>query len=169
MRRPSPRGRVADRLAVEVVAGRRRQAAGRAWLAGLVRRALRAEGITAAEITVALLDDRGIAALHREWMDDPTPTDVLTFDLSGPEGDGVLRGDIAVSTETAARVAATVGWTTRLETAYYVLHGILHLVGHDDLSPGPRRAMRRRERTLLVSLGLPAPPRPRGILAGNGR
>ena len=46
------------------------------------------------------------------------------------------------------RVAAEVGWTARLETAYYVLHGILHLSGHDDLAPGPRRAMRHRVRGL---------------------
>jgi 1,2-dihydroxy-3-keto-5-methylthiopentene dioxygenase len=113
-----------------------------------------------------LCDDRRIARLHDEWMGDPTPTDVITFDLSDPAGmpggDGVLRGDLVVSTETAVRMAKEVGSTPRLETAYYVIHGILHLTGHDDLSPGPRRAMRRRERTLMGALGLPTPPRPAG-------
>lgn len=169
MRRPASPSSASGRLRVEVVSRQRKPPVGSTWLAGIVRRALRAEGIGAAEITVVLLDDHGIAALHGEWMDDPTPTDVITFDLSGPEDDGVLRGDIAVSTETAARMAGVVGWTARLETTYYVLHGILHLVGHDDLAPGPRRAMRRRERTLLESLGLPVPPRPRATTAGKRR
>lgn len=158
-------GAATEKLTVEVVDRQRRVKLGEAWLVRLVRRALRAEKVTAAEVTVLLVDDRRIARFHDEWMGDPTPTDVITFDLSDtagmPGGDGTLRGDIVVSTETAVRLAVEVGWSPRLETAYYVLHGILHLTGHDDLAPGPRRVMRRRERTLLESLGLPAPPRPR--------
>lgn len=164
-------GAATDTLTVEVVDRQRRVKLGEAWLVRLVREALRAEKVTAAEVTVLLVDDRRIARFHDEWMGDPTPTDVITFDLSDPAGmpggDGTLRGDIVVSTQTAVRLAAEVGWSPRLETAYYVLHGILHLTGHDDLTPGPRRAMRRRERTLLESLGLPAPPRPR--VAGGGK
>ena len=166
-----------DELVIEVVDRQRRVKLGSGWLERLIRKALRAEKVTAAEVSVLLCDDRRIARLHEEWMGDPTPTDVITFDLSDPAGmpggDGVLRGDIVVSTETAVRMAKEVGSTPRLETAYYVIHGILHLTGHDDLSPGPRRAMRRRERTLMGALGLPAPPRlaggskPRG--GGGGR
>ena len=155
-----------DELVIEVVDRQRRVKLARGWLERLVRKALRAEQVAAAEVSVLLCDDRRIAALHDEWMGDPTPTDVITFDLSEPAGmpggDGVLRGDIVVSTETAVRMAKEVASTPRLETAYYVIHGILHLTGHDDLSPGPRRAMRRRERTLMEALGLPAPPRPSG-------
>jgi probable rRNA maturation factor len=153
-----------DGLVIDVVDRQRRVKLAKGWLAMVMRRALQAEGVSEAEVTVLLVDDRRIAKLHDEWMGDPTPTDVITFDLSDPAGtpggDGVLRGDIVVSTETAVRMAKAVSWTPRLETAYYVIHGILHLTGHDDLAPGPRRAMRRRERTLLESLGLPAPPRP---------
>ncbi|MFM7076606.1 MAG: rRNA maturation RNase YbeY [Planctomycetaceae bacterium] len=152
----------AGRVVVEVTDRQRRVRVGRAWLAGVVRRAVRLLGAAAAEVSVILVDDRRIARIHADWMGDPTPTDVITFPLpAGAGDDGVLRGDIVVSVETAARVAAEVGWTTRLETAYGAIHGLLHLVGHDDLSPGPRRAMRRRERTLMEALGLPAPPRPR--------
>jgi probable rRNA maturation factor len=157
---------VTDNVAIEVVDRQRRVKLGSGWLERLIRKALGAEKVTAAEVSVLLCDDRRIARLHDEWMGDPTPTDVITFDLSDPAGmpggDGVLRGDIVVSTETAVRMAKVVGSTPRLETAYYVIHGILHLTGHDDLSPEPRRAMRRRERTLMGALGLPAPPRPTG-------
>jgi probable rRNA maturation factor len=134
-----------------------------AWLKGTIRAVLAAEGVAAAELSVMIVDDRRIAAIHAEWLGDPTPTDVITFDLSVP-GDPVLRGDIVVSAETAARVARALarghaGWTPRHELAYYVVHGILHLTGHDDRMPGPRRAMRARERAVMQAIGLPPPPR----------
>ena len=126
------------------------------WLERLVQRALAAEGIEQAEIGILLVDDRRIAKLHGEWFDDPTPTDVITFDLSA--GD-TLSGDIAVSTETARRMAREFGWTPRQEVAYYVVHGLLHLTGYDDHTPADRRAMRSRERAVMKAIGLPVPPR----------
>ena len=126
------------------------------WLERLVKRAVAAEGIEQAEIGILLVDDRRIAKLHAEWFDDPTPTDVITFDLSA--GD-VLAGDIAVSTETARRMAREVGWAPRQELAYYVVHGILHLTGYDDRAAADRRAMRARERAVMKAIGLPVPPR----------
>ena len=71
----------------------------------------------------------------------------------------MLAGDIAVSTETARRMAREVGWTPRQEVAYYVVHGLLHLTGYDDRTPTDRRAMRSRERAVMKAIGLPAPPR----------
>jgi probable rRNA maturation factor len=126
------------------------------WLERLVRRALAVEGIEQAEIGILLVDDRRIAKLHGEWFDDPTPTDVITFDLSAG---GVLAGDIAVSCETARRMARELGWTPRQEVAYYVVHGILHLTGYDDRTPADRRTMRARERAVMKAIGLPTPPR----------
>lgn len=131
----------------------------------LVRRALAAEGIEQAEIGVVLVDDRRIAAVHRRWLGVPGPTDVITFDLSAGAGGqaaaAVLAGDIVVSTETARRMARIVGWTPWRELAYYLVHGVLHLTGHDDHDPADRRAMRARERAVMKACGLPAPPRTR--------
>lgn len=126
-----------------------------------VRRALAAEGVAQAEIGVVLVDDRRIAAIHRRWLGVPGPTDVITFDLAaGPAlPAAILAGDIVVSAETARRVARQVGWTPRQELLYYVVHGLLHLTGHDDLTPAARRGMRARERAVLRACGLPAPPR----------
>ena len=75
------------------------------------------------------------------------------------EGQPVLAGDIVVSGETARRAARELGWQPRQELAYYVVHGLLHLAGYDDLTPGERRRMRKAERTVMVAAGLPAPPR----------
>ena len=136
-----------------------------AGLERLVRRALTAEGVDRAEIGILLVDDRRMAAIHRRWLGVPGPTDVITFDLStgvaGPPQAAVLAGDIVVSTETARRMARPVGWTPRQEVAYYIVHGILHLPGYDDLTAADRRSMRARERVVMKACGLPTPPRPR--------
>jgi probable rRNA maturation factor len=132
-------------------------------LKAVARAALAAERVTAAELSVTVVDDRRIAAVHGEWLDDPTPTDVMTFDLGMP-GDPTLRGDIILSAETAAREARRLapgrqGWTPHLELAYYLVHGILHLTGYDDRTAADRRRMRLREREVMKAAGLPPPPR----------
>jgi probable rRNA maturation factor len=147
---------VARACSVDITDRQKILAISKPWLERLVKRALAAEGIEQAEIGILLVDDRRIAKLHGEWFDDPTPTDVITFDLSA--GDG-LTGDIAVSTETARRMARELGWTPRQEVAYYVVHGLLHLTGYDDHTPSDRRAMRSRERGVMKAIGLPVPPR----------
>lgn len=129
----------------------------------VARAALAAEGVTAAELSIVVVNDRRIAAIHEQWLDDPTPTDVITFDLGMP-GDPALRGDIVMSAETAAREARRLadgrkGWTPHLELAYYLVHGILHLTGHDDRAVDDRRRMRSRERIVMKAAGLPHPPR----------
>jgi probable rRNA maturation factor len=167
---PPPRSSVARRprasasgLTIDVVDRQRALRVGGRWLGTVARRALERQAVEAAEICVLLVDDRGIAGLHERWLGIPGPTDVITFDLSDAARPGVLHGDIAVSAETARRVARELGWQPRHELAYYVVHGILHLAGYDDHDPADRRAMRARERVLMLAAGLPAPPsRPRG-------
>ncbi len=131
----------------------------------LVQKALAFEGVEEAEIGIVLVDDRRIAAIHRRWLGVAGPTDVITFDLSagtaGPPRAGVLAGDVVVSTETARRMARSVGWTPRLELAYYIVHGLLHLTGYDDHAAADRRQMRARERLVMKACGLPVPPRAR--------
>jgi len=149
-----------SRVEVEIVDRQRVVRIGASWLTRVVRAALARQKIERAEVCVLLVDDRRIAALHRKWLGLAGPTDVITFDLSAGDADG-LHGDIAVSTETARRVAREVGWAARLEVAYYAVHGLLHLAGYDDHAPAERRAMRARERVLLAAAGLPPPPRGR--------
>lgn len=158
----------ADGIQIDILDRQRAVRIGAAWLERVVRRALAREGVERAEISILLVGDRRMARLHEEWLGIPGPTDVITFDLAGggepAEG---LRGDIAVSGETARRVAREVGWAPRHEVAYYVVHGLLHLAGYDDLVPDARRAMRARERVLMAAAGLPRPPRARPRQAGR--
>lgn len=80
---------------------------------------------TMGEIEVSLINDETIAQVHGEFMDDPTPTDVITFP----------HGEILVSVETAARQGSEFGKDERGETLMYVVHGFMHLAGFDDLTP----------------------------------
>jgi probable rRNA maturation factor len=145
-------------ITVEIVNRQKAVPLDAAWLGRVARRAVTAIGAEAAAITVVVVDDKRIAALHNEWLGIPGPTDVLTFDLSAGAGQG-LAGDIVVSVETARRVARELGWQARHELAYYVVHGLLHLAGEDDGTRGERRRMRRRERVVMAAAGLPLPPR----------
>lgn len=149
---------------VEVANRQRRLRISDRWVAKLVRQACDVIGIDEAEITVVLVADRAMAAFNKEWLDHEGPTDVITFGLSeltktGEKWPGVLSGDIVVSTQTAERVAAELGWSPRHETAYYIVHGLLHLAGYDDRTPAVRATMRRQEKRVMAALGLPPPPR----------
>jgi probable rRNA maturation factor len=135
---------------------------GDAWVRRIVRGACAAEGISKAEIGVLLAGDRGIARYNEAWLGHEGPTDVISFVLEragdGWPGADRLVGDIVVSVPQAVRVARQVGWPARCELAYYLVHGVLHLAGHDDRTPAERRAIRRREGRVMTALGLPSPP-----------
>jgi len=110
-------------------------------------------------LSVALVDDERMQELHRDTMDIDEPTDVLAFPLTGgPETDPeAARGEIVISTDTAAASAAERGATLHVETLLYALHGLLHLLGHDDHDPSERERMQAEERRLLATLGYERP------------
>jgi len=130
------------------------------WVREIVRGALRAQRIRSAEIGVILIEDRAMAELNVQWLAHEGPTDVITFSLGEPHDPGCdcLRGDLAISVETAMREAIRHDWKPRNEVAYYLVHGLLHLTGHDDRTLSRRRRMRQREREVMVRIGLPEPP-----------
>lgn len=94
------------------------------------------------EIEVTLMTDPEIAAIHGEFLDDPTPTDVITFH----------HGEILISLNTAARQAATHGLSVPDETALYLIHGLLHLAGWDDHDPTSATAMANLQQTILQQI-----------------
>lgn len=90
-------------------------------------------------VEVSLISDQAIAGVHGEFLGDPTPTDVITFP----------HGEILVSGETASRSAAEIGHPAEREALLYVIHGLLHLNGHDDLSELARTAMQAAQEGIL--------------------
>jgi probable rRNA maturation factor len=94
------------------------------------------------ELSIVFLTDRALARLHGDFLDDPTPTDVITF-----EGSPVLgtAGEVCVSADRAATYARAHRRDFSSELTLYLVHGWLHLNGYDDLEPKKKRAMRRAE------------------------
>jgi probable rRNA maturation factor len=119
----------------------------------LVRKVLAGEGFDRASISIALVDDRSIHAVNRRHLGHDSPTDVISFRFSDP-GEPVLTGELVVSTEHALTVARRVGTDPWAELALYVVHGLLHLCGYDDLAASDVVAMRRREGEILSREGL---------------
>lgn len=125
-------------------------------LVRLVRQVLRAEGVQRATISLAIVDDATIQVLNRRHLEHDWPTDVISFLFSEPD-DLELSGELVVSAETALTTARDAAGPAFDELALYLVHGLLHLLGHDDTTDAARSSMRKRESELLASLGLVDP------------
>ena len=125
----------------------------------VIDRVLREEGFSFGEISVALVDDVAIHKINRDFLGHDYPTDVVSFVLSSDSTDLILErevdeksleGELVISTETAVREAVAHGWSADDELLLYVVHGVLHLCGYDDLTDDARPIMRRRELQVLA-------------------
>jgi probable rRNA maturation factor len=133
------------------VVDRARPRTPRPFLARVVRAALAHGGRPAMPVALLLTGDREIGRLHAEFLGDPSPTDVISFAVD----DGA---EIVVSVDTARRVAEQKGHAVRAEVALYVVHGLLHVMGWDDVQPRRREQMRAAEAAIMRSLGLAYAP-----------
>lgn len=125
-----------------------------AALKAAAKAVLEGEGVPAAKVTFAFFDDATIHAMNKRHLDHDEPTDVLTFPYS-IRGAAKLEGDIAIGAGVAKAEAEERGHPVAAELCLYVIHGCLHLCGYNDKKPADARAMRRKERHYLESLGLP--------------
>lgn len=98
------------------------------------------------EVSAYVLSDRRIAKMHADFLNDPTPTDVITFH----------HGELFLGAETIDRHAREHGSTPDLELLLCLIHGLLHLNGYDDLDARRREKMHRRQFEILeaVRVGL---------------
>lgn len=121
----------------------------------IVQEILRAERVKrTGEITVCLLDDRSIRLLHKRFLRENTPTDVITFNLGAGSKRENLVADIAISTDTALRNAKLFGTSPRYEVFLYLAHGMLHLLGYTDNTISRRKLMERKAMCILARLGI---------------
>jgi len=100
------------------------------------------------ELSVAFLTGAALARIHGDFMGDPSPTDVITFPGDATAG---TMGEICVSADKAADIAAKRGLEFSRELALYIVHGWLHLSGCDDKKSSARREMRAAERAALAA------------------
>lgn len=125
-------------------------------LVTLARRVLAAEGAPAPlKLSVVVTDDETVRELNRRYRGEDAPTDVLSFGLEpddrfvAPPASPRQLGEVVIAYPTAARQAGESGHDIDAELAHLLVHGLLHLLGHDHQSPKEARAMRAREEALL--------------------
>ena len=113
------------------------------------------------EVHVHVVDEGPMAALNAEHMGGDGPTDVLSFPVDDPaevpDGVPVLLGDIVLCPAVADRQSAAHTGDYESELALLLVHGVLHLLGHDHAEPAEEVAMRNRERVHLARHGMARP------------
>ena len=139
-------------------------------LQAAVEHGLQIEGVATAVLSVTVVDNESIHRLNREHLQHDYPTDVISFQLdwtcgsetpesrygllSGRSSGASVEGEIVVSAEYAAEMSGRCGWSTQNELTLYVIHGMLHICGYDDLTDDEKTFMRSREQAVLSGLGL---------------
>ena len=162
MSTPTPRRPGKD--VIQIHRSSRRVALPVARLKSVIAAVLEDEQVASCELSVAIVDDAEIHRVNREHLDHDCPTDVISFlyaaERAEPKGGGraaarrgsglAIEGELVVSDETARREAPKHGLSPATELELYIIHGLLHLCGYDDLAPAERRVMRKRERELMA-------------------
>lgn len=113
------------------------------------RMILKAIGESRSELSIALVDDSEIKTLNGQWRNKARPTDVLSFSLiEGDHADwrGGMLGDVVISVETAAVQAKDRHRSLDETVGRLLVHGVLHLIGHDHEDDGEARQMAAEER-----------------------
>lgn len=95
-----------------------------------------------ATLEIAIVDDATSDQVHRDFMEIEGPTDVITFH----------HGEIVIGAEVAERQAAEYGEPLAREILRYIVHGLLHLAGHEDSDPEERATMEAAQETIVAQL-----------------
>ncbi len=158
-----------SRVRIEIHRGSRIVAVPARRIREVLSAVLSDETVSRAELSVAIVNDAAIHRVNAEHLGHDYPTDVISFLYSAAPNqaqspkqkssrrrgaDLVLEGELIVSDETALREAGRQGWSPEAELLLYLVHGLLHLCGYDDLTTSERRIMKRRERELAALLEL---------------
>jgi probable rRNA maturation factor len=107
-------------------------------------------------LSVVLTDNRRLQTLNRHYLGIDAPTDVLSFPASesDPETGARYLGDILISVPYAKKSARQAGHPLEAELQLLVVHGVLHLLGHDHAKPREKARMWKAQREILTQLGL---------------
>ena len=120
------------------------------------RAVLNLPGVPDGDLTIALVDDLRIQALNRDFLGTDASTDVLSFpaDEADPETGRRYLGDVVISLARAAEQARTRGHPVEAEMQLLVVHGVLHLLGHDHAGAAEKQRMWAAQAEVLESLGI---------------
>jgi probable rRNA maturation factor len=127
------------------------------WLQKITLALLSDLKLTDAELGIHLVGSREMARVNWQFLRHEGSTDVITFDhlaadSAPPTAKGRLHGELFICMDDAVAQATEFQTTWQSEVVRYGVHGVLHLLGHDDVRPGLRRKMKRQENRLLRRL-----------------
>ena len=110
------------------------------------------EGQQCDEVSLQFVTTKEISRLHDHFFNDPSTTDCISFPLDDEGEDYRVLGEVFVCPETALHYANSHHVSPLEEVSLYIIHGLLHLMGYDDLSPKDRKEMRAAEKRHLINL-----------------
>jgi probable rRNA maturation factor len=147
----SPRQKSPARLRLEIHA-----LTGNQYVPALRRQMLKAHAILGSrlkELSLAIVPGHQMAILHKKFLNQPGPTDVLTFELDHDARGRIISGEIVICHSVAREQVRTLGHSVAHELLLYTLHGLLHLSGFDDRTPSDFKIMHAKEVEILTRLG----------------
>jgi probable rRNA maturation factor len=106
------------------------------------------------DFTLLIVGDERMSALHAQFMNDPSPTDVLTFELDHDPKGNPTEGQVVINLHEARRRASEHKARLQDELLLYALHGLLHLSGYDDTTNRAYHLMHAKEDQILTKLGV---------------
>lgn len=122
-------------------------------VASLVEQVILAEGRCCDEVSIHLVGTKKICSLHAVYFDDPSVTDCISFPIDNLEGDPYsVLGEVFVCPETACSYVKKHGGVLYEEVTLYIVHGLLHLLGYDDIDEADCHIMRQREHYHMENL-----------------
>ena len=125
----------------------------RAWVSAALQRR---RGVH--EITIRIVGEPESQAMNKKYRGQDRPTNVLSFPIDLPAGvDHPLLGDLLICAPLLEREAAAQGKESQAHWAHLVIHGVLHLLGHDHQQAGEAAEMEALETAILASIGYPDP------------
>lgn len=104
------------------------------------------------EIALHFVNTDRICELHEKYFNDPTPTDCITFPLDEEEEFYRVLGEVFICADTAKEYAHAHEICPFEELSLYIIHGILHLIGYDDIEKSKRAVMRKKEKECIQFL-----------------
>lgn len=115
-------------------------------VSALVKQVIAAEGRSYDEAAIHFVGTKKICSLHEIYFDDPTVTDCISFPIDNEDGDPYsVLGEVFICPETACRYVKKHGGTLYEEITLYIVHGVLHLLGYDDIDEADCLVIRERE------------------------
>lgn len=119
----------------------------------IVKEVLRLENTRCDEVSIHFVDEQMISDLHLSYFDDPSVTDCISFPMDFPGTEGYLvLGEVFVCPKVAINYSKRHPSTPFKETTLYIVHGLLHLLGYDDLEEEEEKVMREKEKLHMKNL-----------------